>query len=161
MKRTTLLPPLLLGAAILLGSCGKDEPTGPDTSTPSVAQYAGVWAGTTGQSLPVYFRINSAGEIDSLTIRIRMSLPTFTCTATFVKDSSVTVRGNSFVARVMFAGASFVTRVRVTLSSESSSQGSYDGYGGSFSLICGSSWSMGTAGSIISPGTWVATKTGQ
>jgi CheY-like chemotaxis protein len=36
--------------------------TSPSESAPSVAQYAGAWTGTTGQSLPVYFRINSAGE---------------------------------------------------------------------------------------------------
>lgn len=162
LKRITRIVVSSIAIALLIVSgCKKDEPTGPNTSTPNVALYAGVWTGTTGQSLPVYFHINSSGVVDSLTIRIRMSLATFTCTATFFKDSTVTMQGNTFVARVSYAGASFVTWVRATLSSESASQGTYDGYGGSFSLICGSTFSYGTASSIISQGTWSATKSGQ
>jgi hypothetical protein len=152
---------LMLMTGVML-SCSKKESTEPDVNPPpiSVDKYAGVWTGTTGQSLPVYFHIKPTGEIDSLTIRIKMSFPTFYCTATFVKDSSISVQGNSFVARVKYAGANFVTRMRATLGSVSSSQGSYDSYGGSFSIICGSTWAMGTTGSIISKGTWTATKTG-
>ncbi len=151
----------LLGCVLVSISCKKDEPTSPAGSV-SVAQYAGVWTGTTGQGFPIYFRITSAGIIDSLTIRIRMSFSTFTCTAPFDKDSTVSVQGNSFVAKVRYAGSSnIITRVRATLNSASESVGSYDGYGGSFSIICGSVFAVGTAGSIISQSTWTATKTGQ
>ncbi len=144
---------------LVLNGCTKDESTGPDTGTPNVAQYAGVWTGTTDQRLPVYFRITSSGVVDSLTIRIRMEFPTFTCTATFNKDTTVSVQGNSFVARVKYAGSTnIITRVRATLSSASSSQGSYDGYGGSFSLVCGSTFATGFTSTIIDQGTWTATK---
>ncbi|MBM4167741.1 MAG: hypothetical protein FJ215_01080 [Ignavibacteria bacterium] len=151
---------VLFGLVLSSLSCSKDDPTSPDPGSANVAQYAGTWTGTTGQSLPVYFHVKPNGEIDSLTIRIRMSFPTFTCLATFDKDSAITVQGNSFVARVKYAGANFVTRVHATLGSSSAADGSYDGYGGSFSIVCGSIISMGTAGTVISKGTWSATKTG-
>ncbi|HEY4613528.1 MAG TPA: hypothetical protein VII11_11150 [Bacteroidota bacterium] len=162
MTYRTLFAVLLVFLAFVVLSCSKDESssTGPD-NTPAVAQYAGVWTGTTGQSQPVYFRINSSGEVDSLTIRIRMSIAGVgTCTATFVKDSTTKIQGNSFVAKIQFSGASFVSRMRATLGSSSSSSGTYDGYSGGFSLICGSSFTIGT-GSPLGGGTWTATKTGQ
>jgi hypothetical protein len=151
------LVPVLAVLAFSSLSCKSDDSTSPTSA--SVAQYAGVWTGTTGQSQPIYFRINSSGVVDSLTVRIQMSLGLGTCTATFVKDTTVVIQGNSFVARVSFVGASFKTSVHATLSSSSSSSGSYDSYGGAFSLICGSSFSTGVAGSLISQGTWTATRT--
>lgn len=160
MKRRILSYSMLMLMTVVMLCCSKDESNGPDTP-PDVDQYAGTWTGTTGQDLPVYFHIMPTGEIDSLTIRIEMSFATFYCTATFVKDSSISVKGNSFVARVKYPGASFVTRMRATLGSISSSQGAYDSYGGSYSIICGSTFSFGTQGTIISQGTWTATKTGK
>ena len=150
---------LMLFMAFAVLSCSKDDsPT--DTQQQNVAQYAGTWTGTTGQSLPVYFHITSAGIVDSLTVRIRMSLGLGTCTGTFSKDTTVTLEGNTFGGRVYLPGASFKTKVRATLGSASSASGTYDGYYGSFVLICGSSLSMGT-GTMISQDTWSATKSGQ
>lgn len=148
---------ITLACVLFALSCSKDSSTSPQETSANVAQYAGVWTGTTGQSLPVYFRINSTGEVDSLTVRIRMTVGLGTCTATFNKDSTVIVQGNSFVAKVRFSGASFVTRLRATLSSATSSSGTYDSYSGSFSLICGTTFSVGT-GSLIGTGSWTATK---
>lgn len=157
MNRLILFWPALGILVVSSLSCKSDSSTSP-TSAVSVAQYAGVWTGTTGQSQPVYFRINSSGVVDSLTVRIQMSLGLGTCTATFVKDTTVAVQGNTFAARVSFVGASFRTTVRATLSSSSSGSGSYDSYGGAFSLLCGSTFSTGIGGSLISQGTFTATK---
>lgn len=157
MKQSIVLHSVLVIFVFSSLSCKSDSSTSPTSPTVSVAQYAGVWTGTTGQSLPVYFRINSSGEVDSLTVRIRMSIGLGTCTATFSKDSTAMVQGNSFVAKVRFSGASFITRVRATLSTTTSSSGTYDSYSGSFSLICGTTFSVGT-GSLIGTGSWTATK---
>ncbi len=161
MKRRILSLSLLLLLTVAMLCCSKDESSKPDANPTNVDQYAGVWAGTTGQNLPVYFHITPAGVIDSLTIQIKMDFVTFTCTATFVKDSSISVQGNSFVARVKYAGANFVTRVRATLGSASSSQGSHDSYGGEFDLWCGTTHAWGMASEIIAQGTWTATKAGK
>ena len=56
-----------------------------------VGDYAGQWRGTTSQSEPVYFRVNQSGQIDSLTVRLRMDFPTFTCTATFPAAPPITI----------------------------------------------------------------------
>ncbi|HLF19404.1 MAG TPA: hypothetical protein VI704_01310 [Bacteroidota bacterium] len=157
MNRPILIWSSLVILVVTCLSCKSDDSTSPTSA--SVAQYAGVWTGTTGQSQPIYFRINSSGVVDSLKVTIRMSVGLGTCTAPFYKDTTVTIQGNTFAARVSYVGASFKTTVRGTLGSSSSSSGTYDGYGGSFSLICGSTFSVGTAGSIISQGTFTATKT--
>lgn len=155
----TILPVTVFFMMVLIG-CDKDEPSGPSAS--NVGQYAGVWTGTTGQNMTVYFRINASGVVDSLTARIRMQFPTFTCTALFQKDSTSTVQGNSFVAKIRYAGSSnIVSHIRGTFSSSTAAQGTYDGYGGQFSIICGSTFAVGVTGTIISAGTWSATKTGQ
>jgi len=157
MKTLASLLVMLLCSALLL-SCKKEQSTAPVDTSP--AQYAGVWTGTTDQSLPVYFRITQTGLVDSLTVRIRLYIGLSTCTGTFIKDSVTTVQGGAFVARVMLPGSNVSTRVRTTLSSSTGGSGTYDGYSGSFSIICGSSFTMGT-GSIMGKTTWQASKTGQ
>jgi hypothetical protein len=149
---------VLMACLSLSLSCKKDQATAP--VEPSPAQYAGVWTGTTDQSLPVYFRVTQTGVVDSLTVRIRLYVGMSTCTGTFVKDSACMIQGGAFVARVMLPGSSVSTRMRTTLSSPGAAGGTYDGYSGSFSIICGSSYMVGT-GSIMGKTIWQATKTGQ
>jgi hypothetical protein len=55
-----------------------------------------------------------------------------------------------------FSGASFSTTANGTFSGTSVS-GSYQGYSGSFSLVCGGMLIVGT-GSPLSSGNWSATK---
>ena len=157
MKVSTSLLVLLLSSALLL-TCKKEQSTAPVDTSP--AQYAGVWTGTTDQSLPVYFRITQTGLVDSLTVRIMLYVGMSTCTGTFIKDSVSTVQSGAFVARATLPGSNVSTRVRVTLSSSSAANGTFDGYYGSFAIICGSSYMTGI-GSIMGKTNWQATKTGQ
>jgi len=154
-NRILILMPLLLLCLVL--NCKKDQPTAPETS---IEQYGGTWTGTTGQGLPIYIHITQAGMIDSLTVRISVYVGLSSCTGTFTKDSVCSLKNGSFVARVMLPGSSLVTRVRGSLSSSSSGSGTYDGYGGSFSLICGSSFMIGTSGSLIGKASWTVSKSG-
>lgn len=141
-------------------SCKSDEATAP-TSTVSVAQYAGVWTGTTGQNLPVYFRITSQGVIDSLTVRIRLNVGPYSCNATLTKDSGATVQNGAFVGRVKLPGSTVFTSVRATLGSPSIAQGTYDSYWASSAVACGAIFFYGSSDSVIKLGTWQATRTSQ
>jgi hypothetical protein len=141
-----------LALAILAG-CSSDGGTGP-----GAAQYAGTWSGTTGQNLPIFFRVTPQGAIDSLTIRLRLSFPTFTCTATFPATPPIAVQGQQFNAQVGIpAITNITTMVHGTFSSATAATGTYDGFSGALSLICGNSVVTGT-GSPLAAGTWQATR---
>ncbi|HXG37757.1 MAG TPA: T9SS type A sorting domain-containing protein [Bacteroidota bacterium] len=136
----------------------------PLSVTAQISPYAGVWTGTTGQNLPIYFRVTSSGIIDSMTIRLRVTFPTIpssSCTATFQRDSGNAIQGTSFVSRVALPPAitNIFTRVRAAFLSSTSAQGTYDRYSGSYFMYCGSTFIFGTGGTVLSQGTWTATKT--
>lgn len=118
---------------------------------------AGVYQGTTSQNLPVYIRVNSAGAIDSLAIRLRLSLGSATCTGTWSKYSGITITSaGSFETPFDLVGSSITTKVRGTFANKTVS-GSWDAFSGSFSIVCGSYWTIGT-GSPLPSGTYTATR---
>jgi len=125
------------------------------------SQYAGTWMGTTSQNLPVFFRVNSQGVVDSLTARLRLNFPTFTCTGTFPATPPIAINAARVDAVV---GLPAVTNIGTTLhgtfSSATSVSGTYDGFSGSFFITCGSTFSVGT-GSPLAAGTWQATRQGE
>lgn len=152
---------ITLACVLFALSCSKDSSTSPQEASANVAQYAGVWTGTTRQNLPVYFRITSQGVIDSLTARIRLNVGPYSCNATLTKDSGVTVQNGAFVGRVKLPGSTVFTRVRATLGSTSIAQGTYDSYWASSAVACGAIFFYGSSDSLIGTGSWTATKTGQ
>lgn len=123
-----------------------------------ISPYLGAWTGTTSQGLAFYLRVADDNFIDSLNARIRLSFPTFTCTGDFLA-SLVEVQGNKFDARVSNPATNITSTFHGTFASETGVSGTYDGYSGSYFIICGSIFSFGTA-SPLSAGTWQATKTG-
>jgi hypothetical protein len=135
----------------------------PLTAAAQISPYAGVWTGMTGQNLPIYFRVTSSGIIDSLTIRLRITFPTIpssSCTATFERDSGNAMQGSTFVSRVALPPTitNIFSRVRGTFLSPATAEGSYDRYSGSYFMYCGSTFNFGTGGTVLSQGTWTATK---
>jgi len=123
-----------------------------------ISPYLGTWTGSTSQNLSFYMRVADDSFIDSLNARIRLSFPTFTCTGDFLAGLTE-VTANRFDARVSNPSTNITTTYHGTFASETSVNGTYDGYSGSFFIICGSTVSFGTA-SPLSSGTWQATKTG-
>lgn len=124
---------------------------------PDVLDYSGVWEGLTGSNRDVRMVVGSAGTIDSLSIRVRLTLGGGTCTGPLLLDGPVSIQGNSFTASTYFPGSTIVSQVQGTFSSATSMSGTYQGQSGSFSLLCGSSFSVGT-GSLLSAGTFQATR---
>jgi hypothetical protein len=122
------------------------------------SKYAGTWNGTTSQNLPLYFHITKLGIIDSVNARLRMSFGTFTCTANFSAGNKNVVANDTFNIFLSIPIANVTTRLRGTFSSATSVTGTYSKFSDSYFVICGGMLSMGTAGTIISAGTFNATK---
>ncbi len=142
----------LLGVAGL-AACGGDKGTGP-----GAVSYAGEWRGTTSQNLPLYFRVNQAGQIDSLTARLRMNFVTFNCTATFPGTPPIAISGGDFDAAVTLPITNVSTTVHGTFLSETSATGSWDAYSQSWFITCGTTVAFGSGGTALSSGTWTAQK---
>jgi hypothetical protein len=151
MKRFFLFFVLSFCLTFLL-TCSEDDPTGP-ADNPS--QYAGTWEGNTSRNRPVFMRVNQQGVIDSIAVRISMSIGTGTCTAYFRSGSNININNDEFSASVSFSGVSVTLSGRFT--SSNSVSGSYNGYTGSFSIACGTSLIIGS-GTLFSSATWDATK---
>jgi hypothetical protein len=117
------------------------------------AAIAGQWDGTTSQGLPVYMRVNSSGRIDTLTVRMSLSLGTSTCTGTVVRSNVLINSDGSFTSSV---GLGYSTPFRGQFTSQTQASGTIDAYSGGFALICGSSLFIGTTS--VSSRTWQATK---
>ena len=117
------------------------------------AQIAGQWDGTTSQGLPVYMRVNSAGRIDTLTVRMSVSLGTSTCTGTIVRTNVQVNSDGTFTSTV---GLGYTTPFRGQFASAGQASGTIDSYSGSFGLLCGSSLIFGTTS--VSSRTCQATK---
>ncbi len=145
--------------SLLLSQCDKDDDD--PISGPKVSPYVGVWQGTTGQSLPLMFRVTQEGKVDSLSVRIRVSTPMGTCTGTFFSDTVIAIQSQTFAVPATLPGSNIYTTVRTTFSSTSSTEGSYEKYSGSYILICGGYLIMGSGGTPVAAGTWQATKSAQ
>jgi hypothetical protein len=142
-------------AALSAAACGGggDSVTEPE-APPS---YAGVWEGQTSRNRTVRVVVNGAGGIDSLKLTVRLSLGGGYCTGPMILDSPTPVVGNKFTATVVFPGSTIRSTVHGTFGSSSALSGDYEGYSGSFAVVCGNNFSIGT-GSLLSAGTFQATK---
>ena len=111
------------------------------TAQPRGAKLLGVWAGTTDQNLPVRMRINAAGLIDSLTVRVTATFGLSTCTATVVKTGVVIDADSTFDATV---GIGFSAPMQGRFTSATTVRGTIDAYVGSFGVVCGTMAIIGT-----------------
>lgn len=143
---------VVAGALILVIGWGCDSSTEPEPD------YSGIWVGQTAADRDVRMVIGPSGSIDSLSVRVRLSVGIGTCTGPMLLDAPASVSGSSFSATVKFPGSDITSTVEGTFSSETSVSGTYEGYSGSFSLLCGSYYIVGT-GSPLSAGSFTATKT--
>lgn len=125
--------------------------------TVAFSQMAGAWDGTTSQNLPVYMRITPTGLIDSLTVRLRISLGLGTCSATYV-TRNVQVSDSGTVEFPVALPSLFSTRIRGTFSSATTIAGTYDNITTGSVIICGSTVFFSSSGSTYPSGTWTARK---
>ena len=140
----------VMASAALLAGCG-------DSSTePDAPDYTGVYEGTTGRDLAVRMVVGSGNRVDSLSIRVKLSVGMGTCTGPLLLESPVAINGGSFSGTAAFPGSNITTSVTGTFSG-SSVTGTHGGFSGSFSLTCGGMYAVGT-GSLLSSGTWSVTK---
>lgn len=117
----------------------------------------GVWKGLTSASRNVELCV-ADGAVQDASVTVRLSFPTFSCTGPLGIQSAVPISANAFSGSFNFPGSSIFTTVRGTFTSSTAMTGSHDGYSGSFFIVCGSAVAFGTAGTILSPGTYTATK---
>ena len=116
----------------------------------------GVWKGTTNSSRNVELCV-ADGAVQDGVVTVRLSFPTFSCTGPLFIQDSVPITGSTFSGPFTFTGSTISTTVRGTFTSSTAMNGSHDGYSGSYLIICGSAFSLGT-GTILSSGTYTATK---
>jgi hypothetical protein len=129
---------------------------------PAIAEnslFAGIWMGNTSQNLPVYMNVADDGFIDSLVVRLRLNFINFTCTINYIRNALVEVKNDTFDAFLGVPITNVSTTLHGTFSSDTTVGGTYDGFSGSYFIICGSTVSFGTGGTQLSAGTWQARKT--
>jgi hypothetical protein len=154
IHRATAQPRVIMSLiclSVLLWGCGGDSP-----SEPEAESYAGVWVGQTSANRAVRMVVSPSGAVDSLSITVRVSVGMGSCTGPLLLSAPASLQGSSLSATLEFPGSNITTTASGAFSGSSVS-GSYQGYSGSFSLICGGSYIVGT-GSPLSSGTWQATK---
>ncbi|MGZ5432091.1 MAG: BACON domain-containing protein [Thermoanaerobaculia bacterium] len=118
--------------------------------------YDGIWTGMTAADRDVEFCVADGAVQDAL-VRVRLSFPSFSCTGPLTIYNAVPIAANAFGSVFSFPGSTISTTVRGTFTSSSAMTGSHDGFSGSYIIICGSTVGFGT-GSVLSPGTYTATK---
>jgi hypothetical protein len=101
--------------------------------------------------------VGANNVVDTLRITVRLSVGLSTCTGPLVLQTAVPIQGGRFTAQTTFVGSSVQSTATGTFASPQSIGGTFEGYSGSFSLVCGSSFIIGS-GSPLSSGTWQATK---
>lgn len=142
-----------LGLLALTLSCGKDS-TGP--SAPSLAAYAGTWAGTTSQSRTFAMWVGN-GVIDSVRVQVRVTIISglSSCLVTYVPTAVTIAADRTF--HVSLDSPSMITgSLTGSFTSTTAANGTFQaGWNGT--VICGSSITFGTGGNSAS-GTWTATK---
>lgn len=147
----TTFVPLWVLTLLPLAGCGGDGGTG----APAV-DYSGEWRGTTSQNLPIYFRVDQSGQIDSLTVRLRMDFGTFTCTATFPATPPVAISGTAFNTPLALPITTVSTTLRGTFSSATGAAGTWDAYSDNWAITCGNTVAFGSGGTPLRAGTWTA-----
>ncbi len=120
--------------------------------------YKGIWNGTTSQNLPIYFRVNKSGFIDSLNMRISINLKTFNCTKDFPVYSATEIKSDTFNVFLSIPSTNITTRIHGRFSSPTNSNGNYDKYAGSYNIVCGGNSYLGIGGTQIQQGTFSAAK---
>jgi protocatechuate 3,4-dioxygenase beta subunit len=134
------------------------QTTTADIALAQIVDYAGEWRGTTSQNLPVYFRVDQAGQIDSLTVRLRMNFPTFTCTATFPATPPITIASGRFDAFLSIPITNISTTLHGLFSSATAVSGTWDSFSQNWIITCGSIFAFGTGGTTLQAGSWTAQK---
>jgi len=126
-----------------------------------ISPYAGDWSGTTNQNLPINFHVRYNDVVETFTIRIKMDLISYYCTATFSADETDEIVNGEFETIVELPpGVSNLTAtVHGALVSNNSASGTYAGEWGSFYLYCDGQFTFGT-GNPVGNGTWEANKGG-
>lgn len=118
--------------------------------------YDGVWTGMTNGNRTVDLCV-ADGRVQDALVRVRLSFPGFSCTGPLTIYNDVPIAGTTFSDRFSFPGSTIETIVRGTFNSPTAMSGSHDGFSGSYLIICGSSLAIGS-GTVLSPGTYTATK---
>jgi len=122
-------------------------------------QYEGTWAGTTSQGKTVAFHVNSSGVVDDFAIELRLDVVSYYCTGFASTSEPFALDGSSISTTVYFPASNITSEIDGAFSSSDVASGSYSGFSGSFMLVCGSYFTMGTA-SLLSDGTWQASRAG-
>ncbi len=125
----------------------------------SAGTYTGNWTGTTNGGRAVKLCI-AEGAIQSASISVRLDFPTFYCTTPLIRQDPLPFTGSTFSGTfTTYPEVSNVfTTVRGTFTSSTAVNGSWDPFSQSYFIFCGSTIGFGTGGTILSSGTFNATK---
>ncbi len=125
----------------------------------SGGMYDGNWSGTTSGNRSVALCV-AEGAIQSAMITVVLEFPTFRCTTPLIRQDQLAITGNTFSGTfTTFPEVSNVfTTVRGTFTSASALNGSWDSFSESYFIFCGSTFGFGFGGTILSAGTFTATK---
>jgi len=116
----------------------------------------GVWKGMTAQSREVELCVADEAVQDGV-VRVRLSFPSFSCTGPLTIFDHVPISSNAFSGTFTFLGSTITTNVSGTFTSPTAMNGTHGGFTGTYVIICGSSLAIGS-GTVLSPGTYTATK---
>lgn len=148
---------------VVLSGCGSegDGDMVPSTSPSPVSQSVamGIYRGMTSQDLPIEIHVGANNIIERLVLRIRMSLGTGTCTIDFTPTAeaeSITITNGQFQATVSPPRSQGISSTINGSFHGTAVSGSYKGFSGEFSLVCGLHLITGTAGLLFSDGTFTA-----
>ncbi len=140
--------------SVYLLNCTK--PTEPEYDP---TRYSGIWEGNnTTQNLPLFLSVNEEGVIDSVAVGIRLSAGLGYCTTYFFAEEDWEIESDSFNVPVKIYSGNVRTILHGHFSNDNKVSGTYNGFSGSFSFMCGSSYFVGT-GYLFSSGEWEATMT--
>lgn len=121
--------------------------------------YDGNWTGTAGSNRPVSLCV-AENAIQNVSISVRLDFFNFTCTTPLIRQQELAFSGNTFSGTfATYPEVSNVfTTVRGTFTSPTALNGSWDPFSGAYFIVCGSTFGFGTGGTILSSGTFTATK---
>jgi hypothetical protein len=129
------------------------------TVVSQASQYAGAWVGRTSGNQDLGFTVSDDGEVDSLIVFLRLSLGASTCTGpahAFVGSHMIT--DGSFSIPVAFPGSNVTTTLEGSFAVDgTSATGSFAGFSGGFTALCGNNLTFGT-GSPLASGTFSVTR---
>jgi hypothetical protein len=121
--------------------------------------YDGSWSGTTNGGRAVSMCV-ADGALQSASISVRLDFITFSCTTPLIIQKELSLTGNTFSGTfTTFPEVSNVfTTVRGTFTSATALNGNWGSFSDAYFIFCGSTVGFGTAGTILSSGTFNATK---